>query len=325
MLLLGMCLAVPAWLTLTWDILRFSAATVLFWAIAFAALGVCAAVGAFFALRAIKGYRWGWRHARWFRLATLVVMLITLPPLFGVAGVLQGAYSVAVGVLTESGAANDLYAAVGGVGADVIAAVYVVGPQLGDAAGRLDLDGITLDELDGFRSGQWEIRVRELAAGVSGTSDEVLESLAARVSREARGRFPALNRGLGDWVLTTSLDGIILPMLKGAANRKASAVGVPTASGALLEGMAEAARRHGDPETIGRRDLSSHLVRRWIVGPLLLRPLRSVILGKQLVVWGVVGLVILLPVVFFQVAHAIWLALSRGKPPAECVTNGGDA
>lgn len=315
--MLGLCLAVPSWLTLVWDIARFSVARVLLCGFAFAALGLIAAVGAFFALRALKGYQWGWRHATWFRLVTLILMLIILPPLFGIAGALQGAYAVADRVLTESRTANDLYAVVGAVGADIIAAVYVVSPQLSDAAGSLDLDAIALDELDGFRSGRWEIRVPELAARLAGTSDDVLESVAARVAAEARGRFPVLNRGLGDWVCTTSLDRVILPVLKGAANRKTNDAGIPAVSGPFLEGLADAARRHGPPETIGRRDLSSHLVCHWIVGPLLLQPLRVLIRGKQLIVWGIVGLVVLLPVVFFQVAHAIWRAVSRGVGRAD--------
>jgi hypothetical protein len=308
------CLAAPVWLTLTWDILRFSVGTVLLWGLWFAALGLLAAVGVFFALRALKGYRWGWRHATWFRVATLTLMLIALPPLFGIAGALEGAYTAVERALTETDTASDLYLIVGGVGADVIAAVYVLGPQLSEAAGSLDAGAITLDELDGFRSGQWEIRVPELAARLAGTSDDVLESIAARLRSEAEGRFPALNRGLGSWVLTTSLDRIILPALKDAAGRQSRRVGIPTVSGVLLDGLADAARRDGPPETIGRRELSNHLVCHWLVGPLLLRPLKAFVRVKQLIVWAVVGLVILLPVVFFQVAHLIWRAGAARAP-----------
>jgi hypothetical protein len=312
----GLCLAVPSWLALTWDILRFSLATVLLWSLVFAGLGLVAAVAGFFALRAASGYRWGWRHARWFRLATLVLMVVVLPPLFGLAGALQGMYTAADRVLTESEAANGLYAAVGSVGADAIAAVYVIGPELSEAAGSLKLGAIALDELEGFRSGQWEIRVPELVARLAGTSDEVLESIAARAASEARGRFPALNRGFGSWFLTTSLDRIILPLLKETAHRKSGDIGIPAVSGPLLEGMAEAASRREPRDTIGRRELSSHLVRRWIVGPLLLQPLRASIRPRQVIVWGIIGLVVLLPVVFFQVAHLIWLAVSRRRESA---------
>jgi hypothetical protein len=321
----GLCFAMPAWVTLTWDIARYSVVTVLLWGLGSATLGVLAAAGVFFGLRAIKGYRWGWRHARWFRLATLALTLLALPPLFAIAGALQGTYTVADRILTESDAAHDLYALVGGVGADVVATVYVLGPQLSDAAGDFDLDAVTLGELEGFRSGQWEICVPELATRLAGTSDDVLESVAARAGAEARGRFPALNRGLGSWVLTTSLDRIVVPALKDAAHRKTRGLGVPAVTGALLKGMADAARRSGPPDTIGRRDLSSHLVRRWIVGPLLLRPLRGFILAKQMIVWGAVGLVVLLPVVFFQAAHAIRRAVARGRTPAGPTTSGGTA
>jgi hypothetical protein len=308
LLLVAGCSGVPPWLTLTWDIIRFSAATIILWGLLFALLGVFAAVGVFFTLRAVKGYRWGWRHARWFRLATLTLMLVALPPLFGVAGALQGAYTAACRILTESGAFSDVYAAVGSVGADVIAAVYVVSPQLSGAVGSLDLDAITLGELETFREGRWEISVPELAARLAGTDDEVLESVVARVSAEARERCPALDGGLGNWVLTTSLHRILLPALKNAARSKVTAAAIPAASGALLEGLADAASSHGSPDTIGRRDLSSHLVRRWIVGPLLLHPFRSLIRGKQLLICGVIGLVLVLPVAFFQVSHAIWRA-----------------
>ncbi len=318
-------LALPAWLALMWDILRLSAGTILLWGVVFAVLGMLATVGAFLGLRAVGGYRWGWRHAKWFRLAVLVLMLVILPPLFGVAGALHGAYWVAARILTESDAANDLYAKVGGVGADVIAAAYVLGPQLTAAAGSLDVSTVSLGELSGFRSGRWEISVPELRVRLAGTSGDALESLTARLETEAREQFPVLKQGLGDWVLTTSLDRIVLPAVEEAAGRKAGDSGLPAAGGALLDGFASAARLDGHPDTIGRRDLASHLVRRWIVGPLLLRPLRSAILGRQTIVWGLVGLVVLLPVVFFQAAHAVWWAVSRGAEPVERATGGGDA
>jgi len=304
------CSGVPLWLRLPWDVLRFSVVTILFWALLFAALGTAAAVGLFLAVRAMRGYQWGWRHAKWFRLAVLILMIIAFPLLFAVAGALQGAYVAADRILTDADSVKDVYAAVGSVGADVIGAVYVLSPQVRDAAGTFKLDAFSMDELAAFRRGEWEISVPELARRLATTDDEMLDSIARRLSAEARGRIPLLDRGLGRWVLTTTLEDVVVPALKKSARRHVDRTGAPKVSGSLLTALADEAARRGPPETISRRDISSHMVRHWIVGPVLLNPLRALIRGKQMIVlWGI-GIVLLLPVVFFQIAHAIWRAVS---------------
>ncbi len=72
---------------------------------------------------------------------------------------------------------------------------------------------------------------------------------------------------------------------------------------------------------IGRRELSEHLVLNWIIGPFLLVPFRELIRGKQMALWMIAGVVLVLPVVFFQAAHAIWRARRRavgaGQPAVD--------
>lgn len=312
--------AAPQWLTMTWGIIRVCLGAVIVWTLLFGVLGLLAAFGVFFLLRAMRGYQWGWPPAKWFRLFTLILMILALPVLFGMIGALQGAYFAAEKVLTECKPVKELYTVVGSVAADAIAAVYIVTPQLSNTVTDLDVQAISFAELETFRSEQWEISVPDLAYRLANTGDEVLQSAVDRVSSEARERIHALDSGLGSWMLTTSLNRVLVPVLQNAVAQEVDSSGIPAVRGALLQGLADVAEEQEPPETIGRSDLSEHLVLNWIVGPFLLHPFRMLIRGKQLVLWGIVGIVIVVPVIFFQVAHAIWRA--RAKKRVRTVNSG---
>lgn len=275
--------------------------------------GLVVGLVAFFALRALGGYRWEWRHAGWLRGLTGLLMALGGAAAGATAGAAQGALVGVEVVLREGQLATKVFPVVGDAGADLLLTLDAVGPKLDPAhpAAALVLPEA---ELAAFREGKARLdvaRLRERLGRVGASSGEAVASL---VAEQTLGRAGPTWRGGGSekllrWVLgglvQVAVDDVVAP---GAVKKVPGGAVLRD----LLAGLPDAAKAGGDPCLISRADLSAHCVQRGVV-PLCLLPAKALAREAQLVALGSWLLGALLVVALFRLAE--WLRSRRAAAP----------
>ncbi len=186
-----------------YEIIKASAGQFFFqtiaWTILFAIAGIVSACLFFFMLYAIGGYRWDWKPAKWFRGATLVLMIILFSFFFGSAGFFEGILQGGEKVLVHSKIAKRVYPAVGKTGADLIATIYLAAPSHVRSSGKFT--SFPNDKLETFRKGLWELNVPGFFERLDQVGTETFEALAMNLKKQAQKSYPDLREGIGEKML----------------------------------------------------------------------------------------------------------------------------
>lgn len=290
------------------DILREAARTqivsafgeILKWTVLGFLSGAILAVGGYFLIRALGGYRWQWRHAVWFRRLTLVLLLSVCPLLLGQAGCAQGQLNGAEVVLRDSQVGKDLLPKAGEFGADLLIVIdwFTLTSELG-----VLIPALPEAELTQFRKGESKLDVVALIRRIDRLTEGASEKLVRLLKDEALKRNPQWKGATGEKVLDW-----LLPKLADRLLEKKRSKVVEGLRPFLQDLEAEAAIQLDSK--MSRAQVSAFLVDRVMV-PTLLSPVRSIVRGVQKVALIVVGLVLLLPVVFFRSAEFM---RARGTP-----------
>ena len=92
--------------------------------------GLLVAVGLFFGLRAIGGFRWEWRHAKWFRVLTLLWLLLAIPFCTGTVGFFEGMWRGTRIVLERSHLGTDVFPKIGNAASLSMAYLHLLVPRM---------------------------------------------------------------------------------------------------------------------------------------------------------------------------------------------------
>lgn len=206
----------------------------------------------------------------------------------GVVGLQEGIYRGGAHALTQSDAARKIYSSLGGLGADLVAFVYLqTAPRDQWPHGT---DTVPAG-VDAFRQGGWELDLDALARRWRREIHRVGQSALAFVRSEAD-RYPALRDGMGEHLLHQLLSTFSTAL---ADEGKSSADGDRT--------MAQDLRRRANQE--GLRGPLTHgelarLVVADVVAEPVLGPILKMIRGSTRWV-QILGLIVTLPVLLIPV------------------------
>ncbi len=194
----------------------------------------------------------------------------------GTVGLLEGIHRGCAGVLARGEVRDRLYPAVGGAGADLVAAVSLA------ASGRDHPEGtprVDWRRIEAFREGAWELNIGRFISAVEtgyrGTIDGLIDAVAAR------NRSEALESELGRGMLRWSMAAIGAWLIRDAVAEEAGWIPLGAIRpGAVFRDLRRAGRARGDPEKITHGELSVFLMDRLFAAPLLWM-VRSALRGVQ--------------------------------------------
>jgi hypothetical protein len=308
LLAVGGCATAPGPVAILGGVIRESFLTFLrvgfVTVVIFAFLGLGLAIGGFFLIRRLGGYRWDWAAAKWFRLATLILMVLALPFLATVFGFYEGLYRGAERALTTGRISTEVYPKVGGAGAEIVAGVYLIARQHPNVDRPLSAIEIPMADIERFRSGSWELDVNDLEAQLGRLDAALLERMVAPLKAYAQEQYPSLRSGIGERFLDLAVDGVLRGSAQVAIRSKARLSGLRGPARGFLDDMRRQAALSGARQTMTHAQLSSCVVEALLVRPLL-HAARLLARAHQLLVTLLAAVVMGMPVAFFRTAHAI--------------------
>jgi hypothetical protein len=260
--------------------------------------GIALGVVAFFLIRALGGYRWQWRNAKWFRLLTFLLLLFLCPILLGTAGCMEGIGRGSEIALRESQIGTDLLPQAGAYGADLVVMLYLIAPQL-DQGQAIDFGAGEAAKLEQFRAGQWQLDVADLSKRVDKLSAEGAQKVADRLKDEALTQLPSWKGGIGEDILDWLLPALSRRLIERKGKETLDQAGVPPFLHNLVD---ESKKQDGQKMTQGQ--LTGFMTQRVIV-PAMLQPVHGYTGGTQKTMFILLALVFVLPIVGFRVAEYV--------------------
>jgi membrane protein YqaA with SNARE-associated domain len=285
------------------DLIGLSVAGTVLGAVVGFALGILG----YFALKRVGGYDWGWAHAKWLRRVLAVVMALAGAATGAFVGLVDGSIRGFEQVLRESQLATEVFPVAGDFGADLVAALYVEVPRLESGKDAV----YPKQEVQAFRKGEWEVDVAKLAA-LTSVEPERVATLVTALQEEALSSFPSWRGGSFERILNT----VLVTLSQAIVATKGRGIGLRKVTKIMrkaIDALPSAAKKSGDPNTIGRENLSEHVVQFGVV-PVLMWPVRSTARTYELL--AILGLVLgsLLGAGMFRLAERI-RTRNRLTPP----------
>lgn len=223
------------------------------WTVGLGFAGVPAAVLVFLGVRGARGYRSASRHARAWRGATLLLMLLALPALSGAIGFFEGLYRGAERALRGERMAREVYPWVGQLGADAVGLAYFAYRDRTLDAGALRAD------LEAFRAGRSAVETSALAEAVGQLGPGAIDHAVEPALREARARYPSLGRGIGGALARFAVYRLG-DALRAWSSGRLERWGLAAPGRWLGDTVRAAASRSGDPSTLSHAELAAELV-----------------------------------------------------------------
>lgn len=206
----------------------------------------------------------------------------------GVVGLQEGIYRGGAHALTQSDSARKIYSSLGGLGADLVAFIYIqtASPDRWPPGTDTVPAGV-----DAFRRGRWEVDLDALVRRWQRDIDRVGQSAVAFIRSEAY-RYPALKDGMGEHLLGRFLS---------AFSTALADEGTPSADGdrTMAQNLRRTADREGLHGPLSHGDLS-RLVAADLVAEPVLGPILKMIRGSTRWV-QILGLIVTLPVLLLPV------------------------
>lgn len=246
------------------------------WTVLGGVLGLVAAILALVAFRKLGWYRSGWRFERWVRWPVWILSVISCVGLVATAGFLIGVIRGSEHVLLNSQLATKVFPLVSDALADGVAGVQVYLSNT-NAAARTNMN-ITA-QIETFRRGEWEVNVPELHRQLDQLQAGAVSNLVAEAETRLVASSPQLQSGLPNTVLHHSLRFIGTVLVQRKVNSELKRTKLDDFYHAVRDRLVSAARLQGNPDTMGRQELSTFLVKEVVV-PSVMKPIR-IFAGNQ--------------------------------------------
>lgn len=282
------------------------------WTVLGALGGLLLAVVLFLVLRKLGAFRWEWRHAKWFRWLTLAWLLIATPFCTGTVGFFEGMWRGSRIVLHESHLGVDVFPKIGDAASLCLAYLHLLVPRLdSDANGRAGEFPKT--ELEAFQAGAWELDVPEFQRRLDRITAETMAKATTKLKNAALEEYPSLRGGVGETVINWFVDKLGGTLVKEGVEQ-VDRFGVQKRFAAVLDALPAEAARAGAPSTIAHKELSAYLVKQALV-PCIELPIRSVVRSQQSGAWLMLAVVVVIPILCFQVAEFVRRRMGKQEVP----------
>lgn len=263
-------------------------------------IGMIFSLVLFFMLRAVGAYTWEWKHAKWFRLLTAILLVGAGTVLGGFIGAGQGALSGGEVVLRKSQLAEDVFPIASDYGAEMLARVYL-------QTGKEELSGKEIEAtIERFRNNEWELNVVELLRRVDQASHKMLNDVIETTKAQFQESNPEMKGQASEGLLFSVMSTLARALAAREARNQFRKLGfgLDKIFEDLVLRLPEAAKLKGDPETMSQSELSEHLTQKGLV-PLILVPIRHIVRSYQLVCVGIFMAFLLLPILGFFFAEML--------------------
>jgi len=221
----------------------------------FGLLGIVLAVGVYFLIRWLGGYRWDWPAAKWFRIATLILMLILVPVLLATVGFYEGLNRGGEWVLTTGKLPAEVYPQVGHAGADIVTGVYLTLGQMSDPGAPLSAVHVPYRDIQDFRSGLRKLDVQDLEHHLERVDRALLDRALTLTRERVKEQYASLQTGIGKVLLDWTVDGILRVSAEAAVRDQARRSRIRNPVIAFLDGMRQEAAASADPGKISHAEL----------------------------------------------------------------------
>jgi hypothetical protein len=171
--------------------------------------------------------------------------------------------------------------------------------------------GVAAD-LEAFRSGSWEVNVRELKQRAREVKRDAMDVVLPPIKESIRAEFASLQDGkdaeLLDWFIDTFGEKLLTNLVVDEFDQ----AGLKDPIVMVWEGLEGLARESGDPDAVSHATLAGHLPNR-VLHATAVYPTRLMVRGNEvgLIVLWLIGMI--LPIAFFQAAEISRTRFSGAK------------
>ena len=264
------------------------------WTLLGAFVGVLLAVLACVLFSRLGWYQLEWRFARGLRWTIFTLSVVLSAVLFALVGFWSGAIAGTERVLLKSQLATDVFPKVGEAIADGMAWV-----QIRATANHTNQE-LKLDE---FRAGQWELHAGQFLQQLDELKGDSITNALVWLEQSALEHTPQLKGGLGEKVLHEILNGLGRVLVEKKVTSELNNYGVDRIYFAVREQLKSEAGKSGNPQTIGRTEISVFLIRDGIV-PGILKPVHSTARSQQLPLVAIALMALIVPAVCLRLARS---------------------
>lgn len=280
------------------------------WTLLGALLGVFLAVLTCMIFSRLGWYRLEWRFARGLRWTIFTLTVVLAAVLFSLVGFWSGAIAGTERVLLKSQLATEVFPRIGEAVADGMAWVQIRASSVGNTNQEL--------KLEEFRAGKWELHAGQFLQQLDELKGDSITNALVWLEQSALENTPQLKGGLGEKVLHEILNGLGRLLVEKKVTSELNNYGVDRIYFAVREQLKTEAGKAGDPQTIGRTEISVFLIRDGIV-PGILKPVRSTARSQQLPLIGIALMTLIVPPLCIRLARS---RFAGPKPPQAAILPG---
>jgi len=279
------------------------------WTLLGALVGVFLAVLACVIFSRLGWYQLEWRFARGLRWTIFTLTIVLSAIFFSLAGFWSGAIAGTERVLLKGQLATDVFPKVGEAIADGMAWVQIRASSVDETNQEFAL------KLEEFRAGKWELDVRQFLRQLDDLKGDSITNAIVWLERSALEQTPQLKDGLGEKILHETLNGLGQLLVEKKVTSELKNYGVDRIYFAVREQLKTEAAKSGDPQMIGRSEISVFLIRDGIV-PGILQPVRSTARSQQLPLVGIALMILIVPPLTVRLARSRFgTSTHAGIPP----------
>ena len=265
------------------------------WTLLGALVGVILAVLACVIFSRLGWYHLEWRFARGLRWTIFTLTVLLAAVLFSLVGFWSGAIAGTERVLLKSQLATEVFPRVGEVIADGMAWVQIRASSANNTNQEL--------KLEEFRAGKWELHAGQFLQQIDELKGDSITNALVWLEQSALENTPQLKGGLGEKILHEILNGLGRVLVEKKVTSELNNYGVDRIYFAVREQLKTEAGKSGDPQTIGRAEISVFLIRDGIV-PGILKPVRSTARSQQLPLLCIAVMALIVPPVCIRLARS---------------------
>jgi len=165
---------------------------------------------------------------------------------------------------------ENILPSIGSAAADLLAAIYVVAPELTKNESNWTQSTENLDaQLKAFQQGEWKLDINELIRRLKSSKTKVLQEIISMMDRSLKKDYPLLNEGIGEkiytWFTNHFAESVIEGTIKGELESDGSLNWIEAGFAGLNEtGASDQKVSHHDLSIV----IAAALIDKGIIGPL---------------------------------------------------------